>query len=269
MKGSFFRPGSIYIPLLIVVVTAIGGAGSLSRTTRTLFLGEEKVWIHVYQRSGAELTLINLHDNENTAAAAGHSFVAQHGGHLIELEHGRGREVVVRLNGGLNRFDPNRMFSDQGLISSLKYFHNHSAEVFAYATAFRDTLVELLNAREGMTVIAVHNNTDGKMNIRDFRPGGWYGRDAREVFIAPQRDPDNFFVVIDPALFAALAGRGFNVALRAEEPPDRGMLIDHCARRRARHITVETEHGQLDEQVQMLESLWDVLQQANNTASGP
>ncbi|MCH7613084.1 MAG: hypothetical protein IIB45_06970 [Candidatus Marinimicrobia bacterium] len=244
---------------LLSLATDVGFMQSLSKTTHTLNLGEEKVWVDIYERTGADITLLNLHDNENTSAETGRAFVERHGGRLIELRHGRGREVVVRLDGVLHRFDPNRMFSDVGLRKSLEYFHNNTDEIFVIAAAFRDRVIELFAVQEGMVVIALHNNTPDKLTIKDFRPGEWYGEDTREVSINPQQDTDNFFVVTQVELFNALSSSGYNVALRAKSPPDRGMLIDYCQRLGALCITVEAEHGHRVEQKEMLEALWKIL----------
>ena len=236
-------------------------AGTEPDTTHTFLLGEEKVWVHIYERAGADVTLINLHDDENTALHAGLAFIDTYGGRLIELRHGRGRDVVVRLNGKLNRFDPNRMFSDPGLRASLNYFSNNTDEVFSAAAVFRDSLLSLLAAEKANIIMAVHNNTPGKMTIEDFRPGEWYGHDTDDVFIHPNQDPDDFFFVADPTLFDALAKKSYNVALRAENPPDRGMLIDYCTGLGILHITVEAEHGKLQKQKEMLETLWEIYQE--------
>ncbi|NOZ04490.1 MAG: hypothetical protein GXO92_07815 [FCB group bacterium] len=239
----------------------IGFAQSVTKTTRTFYLGEEKVWVDIYERPGTNITFVNLHDNENTSAEAGRRFVAKYGGRLIELRHGRGREVVVRLHGELHRFDPNRMFSDAGLRSSLKYFRNNSDKVFAIAAAFRDSVIKLVAVREGMVIVALHNNTPDKMTINDYRPGGWYGKDTKKVSINPQRDPDNFFVVAQADLFSALSSLDYNVALRADDPPDRGMFLDYCFRHGGVFVAVEAEHGKLTEQMEMLEALRKILRE--------
>ena len=99
---------SVFIIGIIFFVLNISFTQSIQKETHTFSLGEEKVWVHIYDKPGAQVTFINLHDNESTSAEAGLAFINKYGGHLIELQHGRGREVVVRLNGELNRFDPNR-----------------------------------------------------------------------------------------------------------------------------------------------------------------
>lgn len=246
---------------LLIITTDNGFTQTLSKTTHTLYLGEEKVWVDIHKGAEADITLLNLHDNENTAVKAGLVFIEKYGGRLIELRHGRGREVVVRVNGVLHRFDPNRLFSDVGLRKSLEYFQKYSDEVFSIAVAFRDSLMNLFAIQEESVVIAIHNNTPDKMSINDFLDGEWYGDDTREVFINPHQDSDNFFVVTQHDIYTALAVRGYNVALRAENPPDRGMFIDYCVRLRALNITVETEHEKQAEQEEMLEVLWEILKE--------
>lgn len=249
---------------LICFSLGFGFARSVTKTTHTLYLGKEKVWVDIYERAGSNITFVNLHDNENTSAEAGRRFVEKYGGRLIELRHGRGREVVVRLNGVLYRFDPNRMFSEAGLRASLRYFRANSDEVFHIAAAFRDSVINLVDAKAGMVIVALHNNTQDKMTIRDYRPGGWYGKDTKKVNINPRQDPDNFFVVSEADLFSALSSLGYNVALGAKDPPDRGMFLDYCVRHGVSFITVEAEHGKLIEQMEMLEALRSVLME-NNT----
>ncbi len=262
------RPGDLVILIILFIFTSeTSFTQSLSKTTHTLYLGEEKVWVDIYQQAGADITLLNLHDNENTSVEAGLAFIEKHGGRLIELRHGRGREVVVRLDGVLHRFDPNRMFSDVGLRKSMKYFNNNSDEIFAFAVAFRDSVITLFDVRKGIIVIALHNNTPDKMTIKDFQSGKLYGEDTREVFINPQQDPDNFFVVTQAELFSSLSLSGYNVALRAKYPPDRGMLIDYTERLGALHITVEAEHGKRADQEEMLEVLWEILREEGNEIS--
>lgn len=260
----FFKMKPRFFAILVNLFIFTSGTcfmQSLSETTHTLYLGEEKVWVDIYERSGAGITLLNLHDNENTAVEAGLAFIEKYGGRLIELRHGRGREIVVRVDGVLHRFDPNRMFSDFGLKKSLEYFQISSDEVFSISATFRDSLINLFAIHEETVVIAIHNNTSDKMTINDFRAGEWYGNDTREVFINPHHDSDNFFVVTQQDLYTALAERGYNVALRAENPPDRGMLMDYCVRFGVLNITVETEHGKRVEQEKMLEVLWEILKE--------
>ncbi|NQU68660.1 MAG: hypothetical protein HQ510_12020 [Candidatus Marinimicrobia bacterium] len=231
----------------------------VTKTTHTIFLGKEKVWVDIYERPGINVTLLNLHDNENTSAEAGNVFIQKYGGRLVELRHGRGREVVVRLDSILHRFDPNRMFSDVGLRASLDYYHSKNEKVDSTAIDFREKVLNIFDVHEGMTVISLHNNTSDKMTINDYRPGEWYGEYTKELFINPEKDPDNFFVVTQDNHFAALSLLDYNVALRTQNPIDSGMLIDYLKCVDVICVTIETEHGKLAEQIEMLEAFRDIL----------
>ncbi len=241
------------------------GSSSLSHMTHTFFLEEEKVWVNVYQGSGPGLTFINLHDNENTSAEAARVHISRHGGRLVELEHGRGREVVIRRRGILHRFDPNRMFTENGRRQTLDYFHNLSSANTAIAADFARQLTSIVNIEKDKAIIAVHNNTPGKLTIKDFQPGQWYGKDAREVFISPAEDPDDFFFTNSPTIYRALRTLRYNVALMAFDPPDRGTLGNYVNHIGGIYILVEAEHGHLDRQIRMLEDL-DALLSGNSPA---
>ncbi|MFB0516459.1 MAG: hypothetical protein ACETWG_07635 [Candidatus Neomarinimicrobiota bacterium] len=258
------------VGLLVVFSVAIAGddprahpgnaaAPALSVVTHTLRLEEEKVWVKVYQRPGSNLNFVNLHDNENTSAEAAKAYIRAHGGRLLELVHGRGRTVVIRRNGVLHYFDPNRMFTEKGLRQSLDYFHNLTEENVALASGFAHKVAGLIGLKQNEAVIAVHNNTNGKLTIHDFKPGEWYGDDTRDVFISPAEDPDNFFFTNSPALYRALKTLRYNVALMKLNPPDRGTLGNAVNNRGGIYVLVEAEHGHLIHQIAMLENLGSLL----------
>jgi hypothetical protein len=235
--------------------------------THTLRLEDEKVWVNIYQRPGSDLQFVNVHDNENTSVEAAKAYILSHGGRLVELEHGRGRTVVIRRNGVLNRFDPNRMFTEHGLRESLRYHHNLTDENLALASRFAAEVVDYIGIAPEKPIIAVHNNTDGKLSIRDFQPGEWYGEDTREVFINPAEDPDDFFFTNAPTLFEALKALRYNVALMVANPPDRGTLANLVNARGGVYVLVEAEHDRLRRQIAMLEDLGRLLTELTPTAN--
>jgi len=242
------------------------GSSKLSHMTHTFVLEEEKVWVNIYEGPRPGLTFVNLHDNENTSAEAAKVYIRSHGGRLVELIHGRGREVVIRRHGILNRFDPNRMFTENGLRQTLDYFHNLSNENIAIATDFAQKLAGIINVGKAKAIISVHNNTPGKLTIKDFQPGQWYGDDAREVFINPAEHPDDFFFTNSPTVFRALRTLRYNAALMAVDPPDRGTLGNYVNNSAGIYILVEAEHGHLDRQIRMLEDL-GILLSGNSPAA--
>lgn len=234
-------------------------SAALSHEVHTFLLEEEKVWVNIYEGRQPGFTFVNLHDNENTGAEAAKVYISNHGGRLVELVHGRGRTVVIRRNGILHHFDPNRMFTEDGLRRSLDYFHNLTEQNLAIAADFAREVADFIGIEKGKIVIAVHNNTPGKLTIRDFESGQWYGTDTRDVFVNPARDPDDFFFTNSPALFRGLKTMAHNVALMAVKSPDHGNLGNVVNRAGGVYILVEAEHGQLTRQIGMLEDLGRLL----------
>lgn len=260
------RRSATLVALLSAVLLAQGAAApalpvegtdgaDLAHETRTLLLEEEKVWVDIYQRAGETIIFVSLHDNENTAAQAARAYLRSHGGRLVELRHGRGREVVIRRQGRLDRFDPNRMFTDAGLRRSLAYFRSYSDDNFAIASEFARQIATLIDVQADQVIVAVHNNTPGKLTILDFRPGQLYGDATQEVVVHPSADPDDFFFTNSEEAFRGLTRQGFNAALMKAQPPDIGTLGNLVNSAGGIFVLVEAEHGHLHEQLQMLEAV--------------
>ncbi|MCK4577968.1 MAG: hypothetical protein KAU50_04215 [Candidatus Marinimicrobia bacterium] len=231
----------------------------VSATSHTLRLGDEKVWIHVYEREGSTLTFVNLHDDENTSAEAARSYISKNGGRLIELRHGRGRDVVIRRREYHAQFDPNRMFTAAGLSKSLSWNGKLTEENVQLGLEFSTAIAQIIDIDHEPVIIAVHNNTQGRLTIRDFQPGQWYGDDAKQVNISRGRDSDDFFFTNSPQIFAGLSRLQYNVALMSDDPPDRGTLGRRVNSQGGTYVNVEAQHGHLKEQIEMLESLVQVI----------
>ncbi|MFC1746903.1 hypothetical protein ACFLZR_01045 [Candidatus Neomarinimicrobiota bacterium] len=229
-------------------------------TTNTLYLGEERIWIHIHEASEPGLTYVRIHDDENTAREAAQIFIRDHGGRLVEFRHGRGREVVIRRNGIQERFDPNRMFSDLGLERTLFRYGNSTPENIALVQQFREQVSDLIGIEAGKTIISVHNNTEGNLTIEDYAEGEMYGLGTEELYISPTEDPDDFFITNERILFDALKSQGFNVVLTVDQHPrDPGSLHRYVNRLGGVAVTVEAEHGHLEKQIHMLEVVNEII----------
>ena len=228
----------------------------LSAVTHTFRLADEQVWVHIYESARTGLTFVSLHDDENTGVEAAKRYIQQHGGRLVELRHGRGRNVAIRRRGQLSWFDPNRMFTKTGLGRSLERFGGLTEANLALAYNFSRELAELVGVERGQVIVAVHNNTEGKLTIDDYRKGELYGGNTQEVYANPRHDPDDYFYVTSPGLFSALVQLRYNVALMESEPSiDTGSLAYFSHLQGAHYVLVEAQHGHEREQLQMLESL--------------
>lgn len=240
-----------FAPRIVDVTTII---------THTLHLEDELIWIHEYIQPGNPFTFVSLHDDENTCVEASLNYISRFGGRMLEFRHGRGREVVIRRNGVKDKFDPNRMFSPEGLRKSLRHYGNNSAANRELGSKFAREVVDLIGIEKNGTVIAVHNNTEGKLTIHEFNPGGMYAEDTGAVHVSETRDTDDFFYTNSPALFRRLVEMNYNVALRNDNILGRGTLGEFVHLAGGIYVNVEAQHGHYGEQLQMLEDLGKLLE---------
>jgi len=230
--------------------------------TREVFLGDSAV--HIVTSVGAEgmADYLVLHDDENTAVDAGLEMVRRRGGRLVELRaHG---ERNVSFASGSRRYavDPNRVFTEAGVATTLRRLSESPLDDLARSDARRLARVVIAAYfRPGTrAVVTLHNNTDGAYSAASYAAGGDLAGDAADVHLTAGADPDDFFFVTTRELFDALARRGFTVVLQDNERvTDDGSLSVWAGRRGLPYVNVEAQHGHLERQVEMLEVLGEVL----------
>lgn len=236
---------------------------NLSEVIKPLRLGDGTIDVSVSTR-GSEATsfvYFNMHDNENTSVSAARIAINRHGGKLVEIRSTGQRMISFSLGDKKYTFDPNRIFTDEGIRKTLTEHGPYSAEAHKETARFANKLIKdyFIDAK---LVIAAHNNTEGEYSISSYYPGGENETDAAEVFVNKGYDADDFFFVTDAAHYEILIAAGFNVALQDNKNVvDDGSFSVYCGRNNIKYINVEAEHGHLSEQVQMIESLRAIIQQ--------
>lgn len=238
------------------------GEINLSEEIKPIKLGDGAVDVCVSTRGpeAPEFVYFNMHDNENTSVSAARIAINRHGGKLVEIRSTGQRMISFSLGDKKYTFDPNRIFTDEGIRKTLTEHGPYSAEAHKETARFANQLIKdyFIDAK---LVIAAHNNTEGEYSINSYYPGGENETDAAEVFVNKGRDTDDFFFVTDAAHYEILIAAGFNVALQDNKNVvDDGSFSVYCGRNKIKYINVEAEHGHLSEQVQMIESLRAIIQ---------
>ena len=209
-----------------------------------------KFWI-----KGAGLTFVNLHDDENTSVKAALVVIDSIGGRLIELRHSGERNIRFEMSSSTYEFDPNRMFTDKGTKKSMKKFGPFSKKAHSNIRALAQHLIDSLDLR---MIVTLHNSSDENYSSLSYLDE--YKNDAAEVFINPERDPDDFFFVTTEVLFDKFKNLGYNTVLQNNATmTDDGSLSVLAGRQGIPYINVEAQHGHFDEQVEMLFTLVSVL----------
>lgn len=222
-------------------------------------------WITVQEsRYGTDssMVLLNLHHNEQTAKEAAHLFAAQRGGRVISIENDSQRFIEFSQGGRKHMFDPNRMFSLNGISKSLKLFHSYTPQAAKTIEAFASFVLEKIPRQS--FVVAVHNNRNGDYSVLDYLAGGELRKDAKATHVNPDMDSDNFIYTTDAALYRKLRQQNINVVLQKnDEVSDDGSLSVFFGKKGKRYANVEAEHQQLEAQLELLEALALAVKEAD------
>jgi len=223
-------------------------------------IGNALVTAEVFQRGKPVPTMLNVHDDENTSVAAGKVVIEQTGGRLIELSHGGKRLVTFSLNGQRYSFDPNRIFSDDGIRNTLEKQSTCSEAGHRAVKRFATQYLEHFALHREPVIIALHNNTEGALSVESYRPGADYAKAAVAVHVAPSRSRDDFFYVTDQRFFDYLKQRDFNVVLQDNvNVPDDGSLSVYFARKGIPYVNIEAEISHLNAQIEMVRVAREML----------
>ena len=232
----------------------------LKSLTRQIRIGETEIGVATIDRPGARYVYINLHDDENTSVEAVQDVLKGFGGRLVELRHGGVRIVAFKLQGKEYRVDPNRIFTPAGVRATLARQSQYSENAAHAVKRFAEELLMLYRIDRADALIALHNNTPGMYSALSYAAGGRYARDAEEVSIRDDTDPDDFFFVTERTVFDALKRRGYNVVLQDNRRvTNDGSLSVYCGKTNVRYVNIEAEHGHRQEQTQMVLDLKLVL----------
>ena len=246
-------------PLLAAGLLALAAGCFRSPAPRAipLQLGATEVPFAVHATDRSRLAFLVLHANERTAVEAGLEVLRTRKGRLVELQAQRRRLVTFELDGQTWRLDPNRIFTEAGAEATLQE-HSGSAppEVLAEVQKFASAVLATFEVGSLQTIVTLHNNSEGEYSAASYLPEGELALDAAAVHLPPEADPDDFFFVTDPDLYAGLAEEGFPVVLQDNErAADDGSLSVWAARQGVPYVNVESQHGHRERQIEMLEAL--------------
>ncbi|CDZ76553.1 hypothetical protein BN59_00827 [Legionella massiliensis] len=214
--------------------------------THTVRLGNTK--IAIIKHKGKGKTFVHLHESEVTALAAARLYVAKEGGTLITLKHSGERNVVFYLRGVRYEFDPNRIFTDKGIRTTLKQFGHYSPAAHFEVKKLANQILVLIPPGK---VVAVHNN-NRNYSLKEYFPKHSLARDANALYYRSFSNLRNFYFVTRREEYLRLKKLKFNVALQAKHAQDDGSLSYHFANKN--YVNIESAYGALSAQLKMLRS---------------
>ena len=209
-----------------------------------------------------DLVMIHLHDNEFASAEAAEKMLGQTGGLLIEIDNKGKRLINFKKSGKIFHFDPNRIFTPQGLRKNLHFLNERvTSAALSSVKAFSAFILQKV-PDSASVLISLHNNRDGEYSIKTYKTKSSYARDVLKIYINKKKDPDNFFIVTNNKIFLGLKKARYNVVLQNSKisKDDGSLSIYYGRRKKIMYINVEAQQGRLQEQGKMLKILVNVLQ---------
>lgn len=220
-------------------------------------IGDSEIQVSVSTTAKPKPLYFRPHENENTASKATAEILKKYGGTFVELRSKGERNIQFMLGQKTYTFDPNRIFSTAGIENTLG--ENRTKAAVKAVSDFVDILLAKYLTDKNL-LVAVHNNTDGsRLSVETYKDD----KDATQVFQNPNRDVDDFFFVTEIKFFNALKKKGFNVILQDNEKVvDDGSLSVYCGKKGISYINIESEHGHLPQQIEMLEAIQEIIKDA-------
>jgi hypothetical protein len=203
------------------------------------------------------ILLLHVHEDETTAVQAANRLLdATRQGCFVTWKSQQQRYISFQQAGKQYRFDPNRIFSDTGIKLTLKWNENSSYPAFEAVKRIADSfLIRYIAGRK--LLIALHNNTDkGSLSAASYRKGAAYENDAKQVYLNPAQDMDDFFYTTDVSFFNYFKHQGYNTVLQDDNSvTDDGSLSVYCGQQHIPYINIEAQHGHLQQQIKMLQTV--------------
>lgn len=217
-------------------------------------LGDNMVRIRLYQYGeNKKPFFIALHDDEITAVTATQKLLGKEGGLLVRIDNNNKRNIRFKLNAQFYTFDPNRIFSEAGIVQTLAVFGKSSPKAIEEIKKFAERILNLLPEAPDC-IISLHNNTNDKFSINSYLPGMEREKDAQAIRVVPEQDPDDLFLTTENRFFEKLVKSGFNVILQDNEKAKKdGSLSVYCGERNIPYLNCETEHGRLTQYSKMID----------------
>jgi hypothetical protein len=262
--------------LITVEGSSQGGAFSFSSdafyvaSEKKIFFktGDKNIPVRVINYGNmTNIVCINLHDNENTSVEAASTILEQRGGMMIKIENGRQRVIRFRLKGVSYAFDPNRIFSKEGIEQTLRDNHRFSLAALNEVEKFAEQILALI-PDSASCVIALHNNTEGAYSVKSYLPGGNRQWDARAVYADSLQDADDIAFTTDSLLYQRMADNGYNSIWQNNKKAKKdGSLSIYFGELNKRYMNIETQHGKVAQYVKMLDKLFAILSSENKEAT--
>lgn len=225
---------------------------------KTLDLGTRSCKMAMNGNLENDTLFLSLHDDENTSVDAFNEISKNIDNPiLIELQQTGSRFIKYGHKGSDYLVDPNRIFTEKGVINTLKK-NNKSfpSEIKEPLINFSNQLVDLiLSKSENKYIVAIHNNSNDNYSAKTYVGSN----DAEKIYINPKEDVDDFFFVTDNSDFEFFKTKKRNVILQSKNVVDDGSFSVYCDKKELPYINIEAQDGHKEIQKLMIKEAYSLI----------
>lgn len=263
---STIPKGVLRLVCVFLMIGIVGCAAPIQRQVLSYSIGDKSIDIVRYMKLERESidsvshVFVNLHENEDTSVKAAKKYLRKNGGVIYQLKQTGHRTITFSNETGSYRFDPNRMFTNEGTRKTLVRFGAFSKPAHQEIMTFSSFFIGVITKHHPRYVIALHNNTNDRYSAKSYASGNIYANDADAIHLNPLIDPDDFFFTTDSSLYRDLVRYEHNAVLQNNvDGVDDGSLSIYAGRKDIRYVNIEAEHKHKKEQFHMIQILCDSI----------
>jgi hypothetical protein len=206
-----------------------------------------------YSYGKPTISLLAIHDDEDTGIKAGFEFIRFSGGSIIDSQYGGVRNFKFMNGGEEFQTDPNSIYTKKGIPLGISKFGPVDDDVVNHLERTGKAILKAYDPGKVGYIFTLHNNGDGGFGIASYLKGYDLESAADSVYINFQMDGDDLILVTDLRLFNKLKKANVNVVLQSETAPDDGSLSIYAMHNKTPYINVEVQHGHVDENLRLIE----------------
>jgi len=221
-----------------------------------LQLGSTLLSFTEYRNATENLFFVRVHGDELEAQITGKWAVKQYGGVFLDINNAT-RDVFFEINHKKIAFDPNRIFSEEGIKQDLlEHGHLASDDEIAQIQKFSEFVLNRSTRFEH--IIALHNNEE--FNIAFYLAGGECFGSAQDIHVDPSQHKNDLIIVTHRDDFEACKAHKLNVVLQNKAQADHsGGFSEYCCKKNIRYFNVEYYKGHLDEQKKAVDIIMKII----------
>jgi hypothetical protein len=219
-------------------------------------LGDSVVRLVNHITHDSDVLFVNVHANELTSVAAMYRYPDDI--NFIHLEQSAQRHIHFNLNDNQYSPDPNRIYSDSGRVLTIGEQVLFLDSALSVTKELSKRVIDFVD--DYKMIVAMHNNTDSFYSILSYQEGGAEAQNTKLLHVNPNLDPDDFIYTTSIVLFERFRSIGLNVILQDNDNcVDDGSLSVYCGKNGQPYVNIETQHGHLDEQLELMKIVLEEL----------